>query len=105
MSNAPKNDNANQRPDSQPIAESNGSLPIYEPLSRVSTGPPYTIFTSKEKTLIMALGAIGALLSPLATNIYYPTLIDLTHNLGVSYTAPSPQEGLQAQVMMNLRAN
>jgi len=84
MSNTPKNDNAKQHPDSQPIAESDGSLP-YEPLSRVSTGPPYTIFTSKEKTLIVALGAIGALLSPLTANIYYPALIDLARDLGVSY--------------------
>jgi multidrug resistance protein len=84
MSNTPKNDYAKQHPDSQPIAESNGSLPD-EPLSRVSTGPPYTIFTSKEKALIVALGAIGALLSPLTANIYYPALVDLARDLGVSY--------------------
>jgi hypothetical protein len=83
MSNAPKNDNANQPPDSEPIAESDGSLPIYKPLSRVSTGP--TIFTSKEKTLIVALGAIGALLSPLTSNIHHPALVDLAHDHGASY--------------------
>jgi hypothetical protein len=80
-----KNGNANQSPDSQPIAEGDGSLPVYEPLSRVSTGPPHTIFTSKEKMLIVALGAIGPLLSPLTANIYYPALVDLAHDLGVSY--------------------
>jgi MFS family permease len=85
MSNTPASHNAKQHPDSQPIAESDGSLPAYVPLSRVSTGPPYTIFTSKEKTLIVALGAIGALLSPLTANIYYPALVDLAHDLSVSY--------------------
>ncbi|KAL9109434.1 MAG: hypothetical protein Q9227_005942 [Pyrenula ochraceoflavens] len=45
---------------------------------------PYSSFTLKEKKLIIFGASWGSFLSPLTTNIYYPALKTLSHDLDVS---------------------
>ncbi|KAE8453207.1 hypothetical protein EG329_011274 [Mollisiaceae sp. DMI_Dod_QoI] len=61
-----------------------GDIQVAEPLSRLSSEPPYTIFSSKEKLVLIILGSMAAFLSPVTANIYYPAIADLSHDFGVS---------------------
>ncbi|CZR59404.1 related to dityrosine transporter [Phialocephala subalpina] len=45
---------------------------------------PYTIFNRKEKLVLVTLCTIASLLSPLTANIYYPAILDLSHEFHVS---------------------
>lgn len=49
-----------------------------------STGPPYSVFTLKEKRLIIFLTAWAGFFSPLSANIYFPALNALAADLHVS---------------------
>jgi hypothetical protein len=52
-------------------------------LSRVSSGPPYTIFSPRMKRWIVAMNCIAAFISPITANIYFPALPTLARDLGV----------------------
>ena len=52
-------------------------------LSRVSTGPPYTVFSHKMKWWIVGMNSISAFISPITGNIYFPALPTLASDLGV----------------------
>ena len=51
-----------------------------------STGPPYSVFTTKEKRFIILLTATAGFFSPLSANIYFPALNSLAADLHVSET-------------------
>lgn len=58
--------------------------PVPEPSSRVASEPPYTVFGSGEKVMLVALGSAAAFLSPFTANIYVsefytPSLLFLVH--------------------------
>ncbi|KAI0465988.1 chloramphenicol resistance protein [Xylaria cf. heliscus] len=52
-------------------------------LSRVSTGPPYTVFSPGMKRWIVAMNCISAFISPITANIYFPAIPTLAQELGV----------------------
>ncbi|KAI0867259.1 chloramphenicol resistance protein [Hypoxylon argillaceum] len=52
-------------------------------LSRVSSGPPYTIFSPRMKRWIVAMNCIAAFMSPITANIYFPAIPTLSRDLGV----------------------
>lgn len=51
-----------------------------------STGPPYSVFTTREKRFIILLTATAGFFSPLSANIYFPALNSLAADLHVSET-------------------
>lgn len=48
------------------------------------TGIPYSVFTTRQKKMIVLSGAIGAVFSPTSTTIYLPALNTLADDLHVS---------------------
>lgn len=46
--------------------------------------PLHSIFTKNEKALLVAFASAGAFFSPLTANIYYPAIVNLSHDLHVS---------------------
>ncbi|KAI1426631.1 chloramphenicol resistance protein [Xylaria sp. FL1777] len=52
-------------------------------LSRVSTGPPYTVFSPAMKRWIVGMNSISAFISPITGNIYFPAIPTLASDLGV----------------------
>lgn len=50
----------------------------------VTNDTPYSVFSTKEKKIIIFSASIGTLISPLTTNIYFPALNTLAHDLDVS---------------------
>ncbi|KAI1360859.1 chloramphenicol resistance protein [Xylaria arbuscula] len=52
-------------------------------LSRVSSGPPYTVFSQRMKWWIVGMNSISAFISPITGNIYFPALPTLASDLGV----------------------
>ncbi|XXG95097.1 hypothetical protein Hte_001357 [Hypoxylon texense] len=55
-----------------------------ETLSRVSSGPPYTVFTPSIIRWIIFMNCISAFISPITANIYFPAIPALSRDLGVS---------------------
>ncbi|KAI1185287.1 chloramphenicol resistance protein [Nemania serpens] len=53
-------------------------------LSRVSSGPPYSVFSPGMKRWIVGMNCIAAFMSPITANIYFPALPTLARDLGVS---------------------
>lgn len=53
-------------------------------LSRVVSGPPYSVFSNKAKYFIVFMVAISALISPFAATLFYPALTVLADQLNVS---------------------
>lgn len=53
-------------------------------LSRIVSGPPYSIFTTKAKIFIVIMVSISALVSPFAATLFYPALNVLADQLHVS---------------------
>ena len=43
--------------------------------------PPFSIFSSSERNLIVVIASLAALFSPLSANIYYPALNTLSEDL------------------------
>ncbi|KAI1113398.1 chloramphenicol resistance protein [Nemania sp. NC0429] len=52
-------------------------------LSRVSSGPPYTVFSPGMKRWIVGMNCVAAFMSPTTANIYFPALPTLARDLGV----------------------
>ncbi|KAI0817066.1 chloramphenicol resistance protein [Xylaria sp. FL0064] len=52
-------------------------------LSRVSSGPPYTVFSPAMKRWIVGMNSISAFISPITGNIYFPAIPTLAADLGV----------------------
>lgn len=52
-------------------------------LSRVSSGPPYTVFSPGMKRWIVAMNCVAAFISPTTANIYFPAIPTLARDLGV----------------------
>ncbi|KAI1177009.1 chloramphenicol resistance protein [Nemania sp. FL0916] len=52
-------------------------------LSRVSTGPPYTVFSPGMKRFIVGMNAFSAFISPMTANIFFPAIPTLSRDLGV----------------------
>ncbi|KAI1272950.1 chloramphenicol resistance protein [Xylaria sp. FL0933] len=52
-------------------------------LSRVSSGPPYTVFSPAMKRWIVGMNSISAFISPITGNIYFPAIPTLATDLGV----------------------
>ena len=53
-------------------------------LTRVDTGPPYSIFKPWQKKLIVFSASLGAVFSPMSTTIYLPALNSVASDLKVS---------------------
>ncbi|CAK7198121.1 hypothetical protein SEUCBS139899_000779 [Sporothrix eucalyptigena] len=64
----------NSRPD--------GSDP--EQLSRVVSGPPYSIFSKNMKRYIIGMVTLTSFISPMTANIYFPALEPIAEDLNVS---------------------
>ncbi|KAI1818381.1 chloramphenicol resistance protein [Poronia punctata] len=60
-----------------------GGRDVEETLSRVSSGPPYTVFSPGMKRWIIAMNCVSAFVSPITANIYFPALPALARDLGV----------------------
>ncbi|KAI2619173.1 MFS general substrate transporter [Hypoxylon sp. NC1633] len=69
---------------SQDIVAGDNEAPDLETLSRVSSGPPYTVFSPSLKRWIVAMNCISAFISPITANIYFPAIPALAKDLGVS---------------------
>lgn len=52
-------------------------------LSRISSGPPYSVFSPAMRRWIVAMNCISAFMSPITANIYFPAIPTLAHDLGV----------------------
>ncbi|KAI0396023.1 chloramphenicol resistance protein, partial [Xylariaceae sp. FL0594] len=81
-----RNDNHNDTPEDtgQDAGErERGEHDDTEALSRVSSGPPYTIFTPGMKRWIVCMNCIAAFISPITANIYFPAIPTLSQDLGV----------------------
>jgi MFS family permease len=52
-------------------------------LSRVSSGPPYSVFSPRTKRWIVVMNCISAFISPITANVYFPAIPTLAHDLGV----------------------
>ncbi|KAK6953872.1 hypothetical protein Daesc_003834 [Daldinia eschscholtzii] len=55
-----------------------------ETLSRVSSGPPYSVFSPSMIRWIVFMNCISAFISPITANIYFPAIPSLSRDLGVS---------------------
>lgn len=65
-------------------AEAQQEDPDGNSLSRIVSGPPYSIFTTKAKIVIVIMVSISALVSPFAATLFYPALNVLADQLHVS---------------------
>ncbi|KAK9459486.1 major facilitator superfamily domain-containing protein [Lipomyces oligophaga] len=54
------------------------------PVSTTRSDVPYSVFSQNTKKLLTAAATFGALFSPLATNIYFPSVTDIAEDLHVS---------------------
>lgn len=66
------------------VTHDNGGNDLEATRTAESTGPPYSVFTLKEKRLIIFLTAWAGFFSPLSANIYFPALNALAADLHVS---------------------
>ncbi|KAI8959201.1 MFS general substrate transporter [Daldinia sp. FL1419] len=72
-------------PGSENEAEDENEQPRdLETLSRVSSGPPYTVFSPSLIRWIICMNCVSAFISPITANIYFPAIPALSHDLGVS---------------------
>jgi hypothetical protein len=55
-----------------------------DPLTRVISGPPYSIFSKSTKIFIVFLVSLSALVSPFAATLFYPALNAVAQQLNVS---------------------
>lgn len=55
-----------------------------ETLSRVSSGPAYTVFSRKMIWWIITMNCVSAFISPITANIYFPAIPAIAKDLGVS---------------------
>ncbi|KAI1845914.1 hypothetical protein JX265_011190 [Neoarthrinium moseri] len=55
-----------------------------ETLSRVSSGPPYTVFSRQMIHWIIAMNCVSAFISPITANIYFPAIPAIAKDLDVS---------------------
>ena len=55
-----------------------------ETLSRVSSGPPYSVFSPSMKWWIVGMNCFSSFISPATANIYFPAIPAIAENLGVS---------------------
>jgi hypothetical protein len=55
-----------------------------ESLSRVASGPPYSIFSHRTKLFIVASVSVSALISPFGATTFYPALNVLAAQLNVT---------------------
>ncbi|KAI0380400.1 MFS general substrate transporter [Hypomontagnella monticulosa] len=69
---------------SQDGVEDANEAPDLETLSRVSSGPPYSVFSPSLKRWIIFMNCISAFISPITANIYFPAIPALSQDLGVS---------------------
>ncbi|KAI8631942.1 chloramphenicol resistance protein [Xylariaceae sp. FL1651] len=60
-----------------------GDQDLENALSRVSSRPPYSIFSPGMKRWIVAMNCISAFISPITANIYFPAIPTLAQDLGV----------------------
>ncbi|RYP37062.1 hypothetical protein DL767_003125 [Monosporascus sp. MG133] len=60
--------------------------PDLEVLSRVSSGPPYSVFSPSMKWWIVVMNCFSAFMSPTTAQIYFPAIPALAEDLGVSIT-------------------
>lgn len=58
--------------------------PDVETLETPPSGPPYSLFTKRQKGFIVFLTAWGGFFSPMSANIYFPALNPLAQDLKVS---------------------
>ena len=58
--------------------------PDLETLSRVSSGPPYSVFSPSMKWWIVGMNVFSAFISPTTANIYFPAIPTIADSLGVS---------------------
>ena len=61
-----------------------GQTPVNELEKAETNTPPYSYFTTWQKRFIVMAASCGSLLSPLTTNIYFPALNTIAHDLDVS---------------------
>lgn len=85
-SNAELSDHASRDHGSTDSSETGGGgePQDLETLSRVSSGPPYTVFTRKMIWWIIAMNCVSAFVSPITANIYFPAIPAIARDLGVS---------------------
>lgn len=55
-----------------------------ETLSRVSSGPPYSVFSPSMKWWIVFMNCFSAFISPTTANIYFPAIPAIAESLGVT---------------------
>ncbi|KAI1478771.1 MFS general substrate transporter [Daldinia eschscholtzii] len=65
------------------VEDDNGPRDL-ETLSRVSSGPPYSVFSPSMIRWIVFMNCISAFISPITANIYFPAIPSLSRDLGVS---------------------
>ena len=78
----PQKDSIPKETEKSPKPEPN-TEPTSE-LTRVDTGPPYSIFKPWQKKLIVFSASLGAVFSPMSTTIYLPALNSIASDLKVS---------------------
>ena len=71
LSDAEKNDAVERCSSIKPTANGN------EGTSAAGEEPPYHVFSSRKKRLLVFVVAMAALFSPLSSNIYFPALDDI----------------------------
>ncbi|KAJ5576066.1 hypothetical protein N7535_002992 [Penicillium sp. DV-2018c] len=52
--------------------------------SQTKPEPPYHVFSRPRKLLIVCIVSFAAIFSPLSSNIYFPAIAEISHELGVS---------------------
>lgn len=63
--------------------DGDGGRDLENTLSRVSSGPPYSVFSPGMKRWIVGMNCVAAFMSPITANIYFPALPTLARDLGV----------------------
>ncbi|KAI1646575.1 MFS general substrate transporter [Daldinia loculata] len=71
-------------PGSEDGAEEEDEPRDLETLSRVSSGPPYSVFSPSMIRWIVFMNCISAFISPITANIYFPAIPALSQDLGVT---------------------
>lgn len=77
---SPSPDDAKNPPPTDPTTEPSSEL------TRIDTGPPYSVFKPWQKKLIVFSASLGAVFSPMSTTIYLPALNSIASDLNVSNT-------------------
>ncbi|KAK8120009.1 Itaconate transport protein [Apiospora kogelbergensis] len=69
------------RDDDDDAAQAEQDLAV---VSRASSGPAYTVFSTRMIYWIVAMNCVSAFISPTTANIYFPALPSIANDLGVS---------------------